>query len=109
MVIQFILQFLYLGFYLDCHLAWKCHSDAVSSKIARGVGILWRLQHFIPQRILLSIYYSSVYPYISYGCLLWSSNFLCNYKRAQVLQNKAFTIIGRYVQDVDDNCAFLGP
>ena len=95
----------YLGFYLDCHLAWKCHSDAISSKIARGVGILRRLQHFLPQRILLTIYYSLVYPYISYGCLLWSSNFLCNYRRVQVLQNKAVRTIGRYVQDVHDTCA----
>ena len=26
----------YLGFYLDCHLAWKCHSDTISSKLPVG-------------------------------------------------------------------------
>ena len=33
----------YLGFYLDCHLDWKCHSGEISSKIVRRVGILRRL------------------------------------------------------------------
>ena len=95
----------YLGFCLDYHLSWRCHSDAISSKIARGVGILWRLQHFHPQWVLLTIYYSLVYPHISYGCLLWSSNFLSNYRSVQILQNTAVRTIVKYVQDVHDNCA----
>ena len=94
----------YLGFYLDYHLSWRCQSDTISSKIARGDGILRRLQHFLPQRILLTIYYLLVYPYISYGWLLWSRNFLPNY-RVQILQNKSIRTIGRYVQDMHDTCA----
>ena len=95
----------YLGFYLDYHLSWRCHSDAISSKIAHGVGILRRLQHLFPQRILLTIYYSFVYPYISYGCHLWNSNFLSIYRRVQIVQNKAVRMIGRCIQDVHDICA----
>ena len=96
----------YLGVYLDCYLAWKWQSDAISSKIARGVGILGLLLLFLPQRILLTIYYLSIYPYISYGCLLWSSNFLCNYRRVKVAANNAVRTMGRYVQDVHDTSLF---
>ena len=67
----------YLGFYLACHLSWKCHSDNIWSKIARGVDIIRRLQHFLLQRVFLTIYLSLIYPNISYSCLLWSGNFLC--------------------------------
>ena len=65
----------YLGFYLDCHLTWKYHSDAISSKTACGVGILRRLQHFLPQRILLAIEYNIrwfilIFPTVaSYGAV----------------------------------------
>ena len=104
--IQQVYHLRYLGFYLDCHLSCRCHSDAISSKVTRGVGIIRRLQHFLPQRILLTIYYWLVYPYISYSCLLRSSNFLFNYRRVQILENKAGRTIGRNVQDVPDTRAY---
>ena len=34
---------------------------------------------------------------------MWSSNFCVNYKRVQVLQNKAAKIIGKNIQNVKDN------
>lgn len=95
----------YLGFFIDSNLSWKHHSDVISAKIARGVGMLRRLKHFLPKRVLLMIYHSIVYPYISYGCLIWSSNFYSNFKRVQILQNKAVRIIGKYVKDVNDTSA----
>ena len=67
--------------------------------------MLRSLKHFLPKRILLMIYESIVYPYISYGCLIWSSYFYSNFKRVQILQNNAVRIVGNYVKDVDDTIA----
>ena len=47
----------YLRFIVDCHLPWRNHSEAISAKIARGVRILRRFRHFLPQKILLTLYY----------------------------------------------------
>ena len=33
----------YLGFFIDSNLTWKLHSDTISAKIARIVGILRRV------------------------------------------------------------------
>ena len=94
-----------LGFHIDSILSWKPHSDIISAKIAHGVGILRRLKHILPEQTLLKIYFAIIYPYISYGCLVCSSNFYVNCKRVQVLQNKAASLIGKYVKNVKDTSA----
>ena len=37
----------YLGVYIDCHIKWKEHILEVSKKLARGIGILLKLRHFV--------------------------------------------------------------
>ena len=76
----------YLGFHIDSNLSWKHHSNIISAKIPGGAGILRRLKHILPERTLRTIYFVIIYPYISYGCLVWSSNFYVNYRRVQILQ-----------------------
>ena len=83
-----------LGFHIDSNHSLKHHSDIISAKIARGVGILRTLKHVLRARSVRAIYFEIVYPYISYGCVVWSSNFYVNYKRVQILQNKAARIFG---------------
>ena len=57
------------------------------------MGILFRLQHFAPKQILISVYYSLVLPRLCYGVIV--SDFTSNYllKRPQVLQNKCFGVV----------------
>ena len=76
----------YLGSQIDSNLSWKFHSGIISAKIARGVGVLRRLKHILPERTLGTIYFSIIYPYISYECLVWSSNSFVNYKSVQILK-----------------------
>ena len=38
----------FLGIYIDEHLSWAQHTDYLSKKIARNVGILSKLKHFLP-------------------------------------------------------------
>ena len=90
---------------MDCHLSWSSHSEAISVKIVCGVGILRHFKHFLPQKILLTLYYSLIYLYIAYGCFILSSNFFTNYKRVQVVQNKAIRIIGKYVKEAQETSA----
>ena len=41
----------FLGIYIDEHLSWAQHIDYLSKKIARNVGILCKLKHFLPMYI----------------------------------------------------------
>ena len=38
----------FLGITIDEHLDWKIHVDNLSNKIARNVGMLNKLKHFLP-------------------------------------------------------------
>ena len=41
--------------YIDEHLSWAQHIDYLSKKIARNVGILSKLKHFLPMYIMKTI------------------------------------------------------
>jgi hypothetical protein len=53
----------YLGIIIDHYLDWKGHVSQLSKKISRVIGILSKLRHFVPIKILLQIYYSIIYPF----------------------------------------------
>ena len=42
----------FLGIYIDEHLSWAQHIEFLSKKIARNVGILSKLKHFLPMYIM---------------------------------------------------------
>ena len=61
----------YLGILIDKNLTWQHHIDAFSLKISKTVGLLAKLRHFVPRQILLKIYQSLIYPYIT-GLAAWA-------------------------------------
>ena len=61
----------YLGILIDKNLTWKLHINVVSLKISKTVGLLAKLRHFVPRQILLKIYQSLIYPYVTYGLAAW--------------------------------------
>ena len=63
----------YLGVIIDKNLSWKSHIQMVNTKISKGIGILSKVRHFVPQSILLNIYNAFVLPNILYSLLNWGS------------------------------------
>jgi hypothetical protein len=63
----------YLGVIIDSHLNWKDHVHELSKKISRSVGILLKLRYSVPIKILVQLYYSIIYPFLSYGALIWGN------------------------------------
>ena len=49
----------------------------------------------LPNKILLSLYYSLVYPYLSYGNLVWASNYKTKLKRLLILQKRIVRVLAR--------------
>jgi hypothetical protein len=85
----------FLGVYLDQSLSWITHIDMISAKISRNVGILSRVAFLLPRQILLTLYYSLIYPYLAYCNPVWASNYPSRLKRLQVLHRRALRIIHR--------------
>ena len=79
----------YLGLIIDCHLNWKKHAHEVSKKNSRGIGILSKLRHFVTNDILTQLYYSLVYPFLTYGLIVWGNTYTTTLKPIVILQKKA--------------------
>ena len=51
---------------IDSNLNSKKHTHEIGEKISRGIGILSKLTHFVTIDILNQLYYSLVYPFLTY-------------------------------------------
>ena len=83
----------FLGVHIDEHLTWKEHIKNISAKIAKNVGILQRTSYMIPPSIRLKLYYSLIYPYLSYCNLIWASTYKSRLHKLVILQKRAVRTI----------------
>ena len=63
----------FLGVVIDTNLNWKSHLVALSSKISRNAGILYRLRKIVPVQTLKSIYCSFVESHLIYCASVWGA------------------------------------
>jgi len=82
-----------LGVYVDQHLTWKVHIKNISSKIAKNIGILSRISYLLPSYTRITLYYSLIYPYLSYCNMVWASTYKSRLHSLTVLQKRAVRFI----------------
>ena len=63
----------FLGLIIDDKLKWHEHIQQVTHKIARSVGILYKIRHYLNKQTLLNMYYTFVFSYLIYGVEIWGS------------------------------------
>ena len=83
----------FLGVYVDCHLTWKEHIAYIASKIAKNIGVIARTAYILPSSIRIKLYYSLVYPYLSYCNIVWGSTYATRLHRLNVLQKRAIRLV----------------
>ena len=83
------------GVYIDSHLCCNDHIDYLCCKISKNLNIITKLKCYLMSNSLVSVYYSLIYPYLYYGCLLWGNNYDAPLSKVVKLQkkNKAVRII----------------
>ena len=82
----------FLGVYVDQHLTWKTHIEQISRKIAINIGIIKRISYILSPHILLTLYYTMIYPYLSYCNMVWASNYKSRLHGLAILQKKLFVL-----------------
>ena len=65
----------YLGITFDSNLTWKSHINELCLKLSKTVGILSKVRHFVDNHILVMLYYSLIYPFLTYGVHVWGLTF----------------------------------
>ena len=56
-------------------------------KVAKSIGLLYKLNHFLPETILRTLHSSLTHPYLSYGIEAWHGIYQNNTSKVFVLYN----------------------
>jgi hypothetical protein len=62
----------FLGVLIDQELTWK-NICSVLKNIIKSAGLIAKLRHFTNKNTSKLIYYALVYPYLTYGNLVWGN------------------------------------
>jgi hypothetical protein len=71
--LDIVTQTKFLGIILEHTLSWKSHIIYLSKKIAKSIGILSRARKFLNSDSLRQLYYSFLFPYLSYANIIWGN------------------------------------
>ena len=65
----------YLGIMIDANLNWQPQIHHIVKKIKRSIGLLSKIRHYVNEKLLVSLYYSLIYPYLTYGIVAWGHTY----------------------------------
>ena len=78
----------YLEINLDQYLYFKPHIRILAKKIAKSVGMLWKLRKFLLKKTLISLYHTFIQSHLLYGIVTWRPSISSNtLNQLQLLQN----------------------
>ena len=81
-----------LGVLIDSHLNWKEHIQNLSKKLSKSIGIICKIRHYVSSQILIQLYHAIIYPFLTYGCMVWGNNYITNIKPIEILQKRTIRI-----------------
>ena len=94
-IIPEVLTTKFLGVHIDQNLKWKTHITEISNKIKKNIGIIKRVSYLLPLYVLTDLYYTLIYPYLTYCNLIWSSTYDTHLNGLKILQKKAIRVISK--------------
>jgi len=83
----------FLGVIINKKLSWNDHICTIKGKISKGLGIITRIRHYIPNRILFNLYYTLVHHYFTYFNIIWATGNSTFLNNLFLLQKRAMRII----------------
>ena len=77
-----------LGIQIDDKLKWDVHINKIKSRLSSSLYAINKIKHFAPIKILATLYYSMVYPYLTYGITQWGSTFRTHINKLNIMQKR---------------------
>ena len=74
----------FLGVIIDKNLRWADHIRVVENKIAKSIGILYKLNKILKKSVLLLLYSSLILPYLQYCTLVWAGGYVSKLKKVSI-------------------------
>lgn len=92
-VIEEVESFKYLGVWIDNRLKWNVHIRETVASCSSLCGILRKLSHFVPQHVLVKMYFAFIHTRYQYGIAAWGTSCHTYLKEMQVQQNRCVKAI----------------
>ena len=86
--LEWVRSFKYLGVIIDDKLNFSAQSAEIGKKLSRLQGVFYSLSSLVPQRTLLTLYNSLVYPVITQSIIIWGGVRESNLKNIKIGMNK---------------------
>ena len=83
----------YLGMAIDTKFNWKLHVEKIIHKLAKAIGIMYRVRNFLNKKSLKLIFHSLILSRINYGILNYGRASNTTLKPLTVLMNRALRCI----------------
>ena len=83
----------FLGVIIDEKLTWKDHISLVRSKLAKTVGIVYRVRYLLNRSALFILYCSLFLPNLTYCAEIWGDTYKSNTQCIFRLQKKIVRIV----------------
>ena len=83
----------FLGVWLDSKMTWSEHINYIRCKISKGIGILCKARKVLNEKTLITLYYSFIYPYLTYCVEVWGGASDCYISSIFKLQKRAIRIL----------------
>ena len=100
-------QVKFLGTIIDDKMTWRPHIDYISKKLSKAIAIMYRIKPYVTQETLCGLYYSLVYPYLTYCNVVWGNTFKTHLKPIISLQRKAVRCLNFRSNNVSSTDALM--
>ena len=79
----------FLGVHIDESLTWHEHVGVVCNRVAKAVGIIYRLRHF-PRHILVMLYYALIFSHVINHDYFITKLFVLQKKAIRIISNSPY-------------------
>jgi len=83
----------FLGVIIDNRLSWHEHTTYIQRKICKSIGILSKARKSFSKETLVSLYYTFIYPYLSYCITAWGNTYKTHLQKLILIQKRAIRIV----------------
>ena len=95
----------FFGVFIDEHLTWKPHITYFCKKISKSIGLMFRSRFLLSVTTKKFLYYTLIYPYLTYCTTVWSSTYVTHLNRIFLLQ-KSLDIYIALIRSMLHNLCF---
>ena len=80
-------------FTFDSNLTWKNHVNELCLELSKTAGMFSKLRYYVNVDILIMLYYSLIYPFLTYGIQVWGLTYPTYLKPVTTLQKRVVRIM----------------